>query len=186
MEKSSTSKFQKIVIWFIIIAMTIGSIGAYFVVIIANENQKRDTEQSAKAQKALQKQQEEEAKKVKQPLDGYNAAAFDPASVTKLNVETLVAGNGKAATKSSTVTANYFGWTSDGAIFDSTKKDGVVTPVPFPLGNVIAGWREGLTGVKAGSVVKLTIPADKAYGNQAASGAPSGPLQFIVEVKEVK
>ncbi|MDO8336016.1 MAG: FKBP-type peptidyl-prolyl cis-trans isomerase [Candidatus Saccharibacteria bacterium] len=189
MEKSSTSRAQKIVIWFIIVAMSIGSVGAYFVVIIANENQKRDTEKQAAAQKVAQKKAAEEAAKVKEPLDGYTAEAFDKATVTKLNVETLVAGTGKAAKKTSTVSANYFGWTSDGKIFDSSKKDGVTTPVSFPLNQVISGWTESLTGVKEGSVVKLTIPSDKAYGE---TGAPSGgigpnePLVFIVELKSVK
>ncbi len=189
MEKSSTSKAQKIIIWFIIVAMTIGSIGAYFVVIIANENQKRDTAKQAELQKATQKQQAEEAKKVKEPLDGYSAEAFDKAGVTALKVETLKAGEGKAASKTSTVSANYFGWTSDGKIFDSSKKDGVTTPVSFPLNQVISGWTEGLSGIKEGSVVKLTIPGAKAYGANGAPQAgigPNEPLVFIVELKTVK
>jgi len=185
-EKSSTSKMQKFVIWIIIIAMTIGSLGAYFVVIIANDNQKVEQEQAAKAQAEAQKQQAEEAKKVKEPLDGYAAAAFDKASVTALVKEDLQPGTGKTATKDSTVKVNYFGWTSDGTIFDSSKKDGVATPIEFPLKGVIAGWTEGLDGVKAGGVRKLTIPASKAYGDNPQNGAPAGPLVFIVQVIEVK
>ncbi len=186
MEKSSTSKMQKFIIWIIIIAMTVGSLGAYFVVIIANDNQKIEQEQAAKAQATAQKEQEEEAKKVKEPLDGYAAEVFDKASVTKLVKEDLKVGDGKTASKNSTVKVNYFGWTSDGVIFDSSKKDGTLTPVEFPLNGVIAGWTEGLDRVKAGSVRKLTIPADKAYGESPQNGAPGGPLVFIVEVLEVK
>lgn len=189
MEKSSTSKAQKIGIWFIIVAMTVGSIGAYFIVIVENDNQKREAAVQAELQKTAQKQQEEEAKKVKEPLDGYSAEAFDKAAVTELKVETLKAGEGKAASKKSTVSANYFGWTSDGNIFDSSKKDGVTTPVSFPLNQVISGWTEGLTGVKEGSVVKLTIPGAKAYGANGAPQAgigPNEPLVFIVELKSVK
>lgn len=186
MEKSSTSKVQKFVIWLIIIAMTVGSLGAYFVVIIANNNQKVEQEQQAKMQAELQKQQEEEAKKVKEPLDGYAAESFDKANVTKLVKEDLKMGDGKVATKDSTVKVNYFGWTSDGTIFDSSKKDGTLSPVEFPLKGVIAGWTEGLDGIKAGGVRKLTIPADKAYGDTPQNGAPAGPLVFIVEVLEVK
>ena len=186
MEKSSTSKMQKIVIWFIIIAMTIGSLGAYFVVIIENDNQKLEQEKTAKAQAEAQKQQEEEAKKVKEPLDGYTAEAFDKAAVTSLVKEDLKLGDGKTASKKSTVKVNYFGWTSDGTIFDSSKKDGVATPIEFPLSGVIVGWTEGLDGAKAGGVRKLTIPADKAYGDNPQNGAPAGPLVFIVQVLEVK
>jgi FKBP-type peptidyl-prolyl cis-trans isomerase len=199
MEKSSTTKTQKIVIWFIIIFMAVGSIGAYFAIIVANNNsndpelQKQDQErelakQQAEYEKQIKEQQEEEAKVKKEPLDGYEATAFDKAGVTELKVETLKQGDGKVATKESTVEANYFGWTSDGKIFDSSKRDGQTSPATFPLSGVIKGWTEGLTGVKQGSVVKLTIPADKAYGT---AGSPptigaNEPLVFIVELKAVK
>ena len=123
-----------------------------------------------------------------EPLDGYSAAAFDAAAVSELKVETLKEPTGEAAaTPESTVTANYFGWTSDGQIFDSSKKDGVATPIPFSLSGVITGWTEGLTGAKAGGVYKLTIPAEKAYGSvDDGSGRPVGPLTFIVEVQKVE
>lgn len=187
MEKSSTSSFQKIVIWFIIVAMTVGSIGAYFVVIIANENSKREQAQQAELQKAYQKQQEEEAKKPKEPLAGYSAAAFDPATATALNVEELKVGTGaKTAGSKSTIKANYFGWTSDGTIFDSTQKSGKSTPVEFNLEKVIEGWTKGLDGAKVGSVRKLTIPTAQAYGDSPQGGAPAGPLQFVVEIVSIK
>lgn len=143
-------------------------------------------DEQAKQQQELLKQLEE-AQKPKQPLGGYKASKFDAKSVKKLKVETLKAGSGKAATKKSTVSANYFGWTSDGKIFDSTQKDGKATPIDFPLSGVIKGWTNGLNGVKAGSTVELTIPADQAYGSKDdGSGRPVGPLKFIVEVKSVK
>ena len=152
--------------------------------------QNKDTSKST-AQQQLEQQlkQQQEATKMNEPLDGYSAEAFDKASVTELKVETLKEGDGTAATANSTVKANYFGWTSDGKIFDSSKKLGsAASPVSFPLSGVIKGWTEGLTGVKAGSVVKLTIPADKAYG---ATGSPPSiganePLVFVVELVEVK
>lgn len=123
-----------------------------------------------------------------EPLTGYSAEPFDAASVTELKVETLKAPTGDtAATPASTVTANYFGWTSDGKIFDSSQRGGTATPIPFSLSGVISGWTEGLTGAKAGGVYKLTIPADKAYGaTDDGSGRPFGPLMFIVDVQKVE
>lgn len=148
------------------------------------------TDNSAQQQADLLKQMEEQQKmqqQPKEPLEGHQAAPFDAASVTALQVETLTEGDGPAATAESTVTANYFGWTSDGTIFDSTNRGGTTTPIDFPLSGVITGWTEGLTGVKQGSTVKLTIPAEKAYGAEDdGSGRPFGPLVFIVELKEVK
>lgn len=182
MEKSSTTKAQKIGIWIIMIAMAVGSLGAYFVVILANDNAKTDQSEQLK----LQKQAGEQAKMTKEPLDGYAPEAFDKAAVTELKVEELKSGTGKQATESSTVSANYFGWTSDGVIFDSSKKNGQASPVEFPLNGVIKGWTEGLKGAQEGSVRKLTIPASQAYGDQAPTGYPSGPLMFIVVLEKVK
>ena len=193
MEKSSTSKGQRIAIWIIIVAMAVGSVGAYFVIILQNDNAKIDQakqqELIKQAEEEQKKQQEEQAKMTKDPLDGYTAEPFDKASVTALVVEELKPGAGKAAESSSTVDANYFGWTADGKIFDSSKRNGVTSPATFPLNQVISGWTEGLTGVKEGAVVKLKIPGDKAYGANGAPGAgigPNEPLVFIVELKKVK
>ena len=125
----------------------------------------------------------------KEPLPGYEATAFDATSVTELKVEVLKQGDGAAANTDSKVTINYFGWTSDGKIFDSSNKGGTVSPLAdYPLTGFIKGWTEGLTGVKQGSVVKLTIPADKAYGATGSppSIGPNQPLVFIVELTEVK
>lgn len=193
MEKSSTSQAQRIAIWTIIIALAIGSIGAYFVIILQNDNAKTDQASQQEMQKQLEeqqkKQQEEQAKMTKDPLDGYAAEPFDKAGVTTLVVQELKPGTGKVATEKSTVEANYFGWTADGKIFDSSKRNGTTKPVSFPLNQVIPGWTEGLKGVKEGSVTKLTIPGDKAYGASGAPGAgigPNEPLVFIVELKKVK
>lgn len=151
------------------------------------QNKSADDDLAAQ-QKALQQlQQQQQA--ASEPLDGYTAEPFDKAGVTDLKVETLKEGDGAVATPTSTVTANYFGWTSDGKIFDSSKKQGSeAKAIDFSLSGVIKGWTEGLTGVKAGSIVKLTIPADKAYGEAGSSPSigPNEPLQFIVEIEGVK
>lgn len=107
--------------------------------------------------------------------------------VKELKVEVLKQGSGETLASDSSIKANYFGWTSDGKIFDSTNKEGsAVTPIEFSLGGVIEGWTKGLTGQKVGSTVKLTIPAEQAYGStDTGSGQPTGPLVFIVEIKEL-
>jgi FKBP-type peptidyl-prolyl cis-trans isomerase len=180
----ATRKSQRIIIWVIAIVMTVGTLGAYFVVILANNSAQKETEKIQQQQQDARKQQQQANK----PLDGYQATPFDKASITELKVETLTEGTGPAATAESTVTANYFGWLSDGTIFDSSNKNGTATPIEFGLGQVISGWKEGLTGVKEGSTVKLSIPSNKAYGSQGAGGVigPNEPLMFIVELVKVK
>lgn len=155
--------------------------------ILAPQNEAADSTKQQEEYARQLKEFQEQQQKANEPLDGYAAETFDAASVKELKSETLVEGTGEELTNNSKISANYFGWTSDGKIFDSSKKSGTVTPIEFGLDGVIEGWTEGLTGKKVGSVVKLTIPADKAYGaTDDGSGRPFGPLMFIVEVKELK
>lgn len=178
---------QRVGIWIIAVVMAIGAVGTYFVVIMANNNdQAAYDEQQSDIQKLMEEQQALRAASSK-PLDGFSAAAFDAASVTSLQITDLVVGTGQEVTSSSTIEANYFGWTADGQIFDSTNQNGTVTPLSFSLEEVISGWTEGLTGARVGTIRKLVIPTDMAYGaTAAADGRPAGPLAFIVEVKAVK
>ena len=182
----ATPKSQRIAIWVIAIVMAIGAVGTYFVVILANNNQQSQYEQALKAQQDAEKQRQKYTASLR-PLDGYTNEAFDAASVTSLVTEDLVAGTGKEVTKNATIKANYTGWTADGKIFDSTNSAGTTEPRGFSLDKVIPGWTEGLVGAKEGTVRKLVIPTDKAYGADAASyGYPAGPLTFIVQIVEVK
>ncbi len=180
----STTNSQRFGIWVIAIVLTVGTLAGFIAMIIAPQNEATD---ALNEQQALEQSVMDEWKK-NTPLKGYEASKFDADSVTKLKVETLKKGSGKTAKETSTVTANYFGWNSDGLIFDSTNKNGEQNPIDFPLDQVISGWTEGLTGVKAGSTVRLTIPADMAYGEDTGqfTGRPTGPLMFVVEVKKVK
>lgn len=183
----ATTTGQRAGIWIIAIVLTIGTVAGFVAMILTPQN---DASDQAKAQEeylaAIKKQREEEAK-TNRPLKGFSASKFDADSVKKLKVETLEEGDGKKAKADSTVTANYFGWTADGKIFDSTNKNGTVTPADFKLSEVIPGWTKGLTGVRAGSTVRLTIPADQAYGDtDTGMGQPTGPLKFVVELKKVK
>lgn len=103
-----------------------------------------------------------------------------------LVVDVIKEGTGKVATETSDVSANYTGvrW-EDGQQFDSSFDAGKAAD--FNLTQVIKGWTQGLSGLKAGTQVMLTIPADLAYGPDAASlGRPAGTLVFFVELKEVK
>ena len=175
------------------VALLIGALGIVFssvayVFVIFAQNKDSSTTQ-ADIQKQIQEQikQQQEASVPKEPLTGFTAEPFDKAAITELKVETLKQGDGAVASATSTVKANYFGWTYDGKIFDSSQKGGVATPIEFPLSGVIQGWTQGLTGVKQGSVVKLMIPAEQAYGAEdKGDGRPFGPLVFIVELVEVR
>ncbi len=188
----ASQQAQRIGIWIIAIVMTVGSIGSFFVIILQNDNQATDLAQQQKtsdAAAAAQKQSAGVNAANSEGFGGYTAQTFDAASATSLKVEILQDGTGAAVKATDSVNVSYFGWTSDGVIFDSSKKKDASADVPIslPLTSVIKGWTDGLTGVKEGSVVRLTIPADLGYGAVGSGIIPANaPLQFIVEVHKIE
>ncbi|MEK7736994.1 MAG: FKBP-type peptidyl-prolyl cis-trans isomerase [Pseudomonadota bacterium] len=101
-----------------------------------------------------------------------------------LVIEDIALGSGEEATAGRLVSVHYTGWLSDGAKFDSSKDRN--EPFEFPLGerNVIAGWDEGVQGMKVGGIRKLTIPPHLGYGTRGAGGVipPDATLIFEVEL----
>lgn len=97
----------------------------------------------------------------------------------------LVEGAGKSPTLSSTVEVHYHGTLSDGTVFDSSVERGQT--ISFPLGNVIAGWQEGLQLMKEGGKATLIIPSDLAYGDEGSKPVilPGATLRFEVELFKV-
>jgi peptidylprolyl isomerase len=90
----------------------------------------------------------------------------------------LVKGSGSDHPKAtSKVTVHYTGWTTDGAMFDSSVTRG--QPATFPLNRVIPGWTEGLQLMVAGEKRRLWIPEELAYKGRPG---PQGMLVFDVEL----
>jgi FKBP-type peptidyl-prolyl cis-trans isomerase FkpA len=89
--------------------------------------------------------------------------------------EDLKVGDGKLAETGMRAYVHYTGWLTDGTEFDSSKNSG--EPLNFQIGGppptVIAGWHEGIRGMRIGGKRKLTIPPALAYG---ATGTPGGPI----------
>ncbi len=104
-----------------------------------------------------------------------------------LVIEELVEGTGDTAAAGQTVSVHYTGWLTDGKKFDSSKDRN--DPFDFPLGGrrVIAGWDEGVQGMKVGGARKLTIPPELGYGARGAGGVipPNATLVFEVELLEI-
>ncbi|MBI1984709.1 MAG: FKBP-type peptidyl-prolyl cis-trans isomerase [Candidatus Wildermuthbacteria bacterium] len=110
-----------------------------------------------------------------------------PAMENTLKIEDIKIGEGTEAKAGNTVLVNYIGTLTDGTKFDSSYDRGL--PLSFVLGQgqVIAGWDQGILGMKIGGKRKLTIPPSLAYGEAGAGGVipPNATLIFEVELVEV-
>lgn len=105
-----------------------------------------------------------------------------------LEIEDITIGEGAEATSGQAVLVHYTGWLTDGRKFDSSKDRH--EPFEFRLGGqeVIAGWDEGVAGMKIGGTRKLTIPPQLGYGARGAGGVipPNATLLFEVELLALK
>ena len=107
----------------------------------------------------------------------------DITTASGLIYEELVEGSGDTATKGQHVSVHYTGWLTNGEKFDSSKDRN--EPFDFPLGrgHVIAGWDEGVQGMKVGGKRKLTIPPQLGYGTRGAGGVIPGNATLVFEVE---
>jgi FKBP-type peptidyl-prolyl cis-trans isomerase len=124
-----------------------------------------------------------------------NTATADTglSSITTLQTTDLVVGTGATATAGRPVTVHYTGWLykataaeNKGTRFDSSLDRG--SPFSFTIGGqVIAGWNQGVPGMKVGGQRRLVIPPSLGYG--AAGSPPSIPgnatLVFDVQLLAV-
>lgn len=122
------------------------------------------------------------------PLEGTKLLDFQPVSnVAELQIIDIVEGVGDAVLPNATITAHYTGALAvDGTIFQSSHDFG--RSATFGLNQVIAGWTQGVPGMKVGGIRRLIIPSVFAYGSQRASAniPPNSDLVFDIELVEIK
>jgi FKBP-type peptidyl-prolyl cis-trans isomerase len=113
-----------------------------------------------------------------------SASATSPSS---LIIKDEVVGTGPAAKAGDTVTVDYTGWLTDGTKFDSSLDRNEPFSFELGAGQVIAGWDQGVAGMKVGGKRKLTIPPELGYGAQGAGGVipPNATLVFEVELLQI-
>ena len=106
---------------------------------------------------------------------------------TKVKIEDLIEGTGKAAERGALITAHYRGWLEDGTEFDSSYKRGEPFQIVLSNNRVIQGWILGLKGMKTGGKRKLWVPAALAYGERQIGNMtpPNSNLIFEIELLEV-
>ncbi|HEY2431340.1 MAG TPA: FKBP-type peptidyl-prolyl cis-trans isomerase [Vicinamibacterales bacterium] len=112
-----------------------------------------------------------------------------PSSTAPYSQIDLLLGTGDVAVSGNILTVNYTGWLYDtskpdtkGLLFDTSNGK---TPFVFTLGtaSVIAGWDQGLVGMKVGGIRRLVVPPSLAYGGIRNSSIPAySTLVFDVEL----
>ena len=115
------------------------------------------------------------------------AAGFDKTE-SGLHYKIINKGNGAQAEKGKTVSVHYKGSLLDGTVFDSSYKRNEPIDFPLGMGNVIAGWDEGIALLSVGDKARFVIPPHLGYGAQGAGGVipPNATLIFDVELVAVK
>jgi peptidylprolyl isomerase len=107
----------------------------------------------------------------------------------QLELEDLVAGDGDEATAGQVVEVHYVGvsW-STGKQFDASWDRGSTFKFKLGKGDVIAGWDQGVAGMRVGGRRRITIPPMLGYGKRGAGGVigPDETLVFVVDLLGVR
>ena len=106
----------------------------------------------------------------------------EPTELVTIDIEE---GTGTEAVASSTVDVHYLGVDFEsGEEFDSSWSRG--QSVKFPLRQLIAGWQEGIPGMKVGGRRQLICPPHLAYGPAGGGHHLSGrTLTFVIDLMGV-
>ena len=114
-----------------------------------------------------------------------NPAPVPGGTVTELVSTDEIVGTGDAVEDGDTVTVHYIGvHGGSGEVFDASWTRGQPFDVQVGAGMVIAGWDQGLVGMKVGGRRRLEVPGDLAYGSEGRPPTiePNETLVFLIDV----
>lgn len=124
-----------------------------------------------------------------------NSAQEKSAEVEKVEIKELAQGTGEAIQSGQTAKVHYTGWLFDssksdnkGSKFDSSLDRKEAFEFPVGQGVVIAGWDQGVLGMKVGEKRLLKVVPSLGYGEKGAGGIipPNATLLFEVELLQIK
>jgi len=203
----ATTKAQRIGVSIILVVTVIGTLGSFAAMILGQENAVKDAKVQQQEYDEYQKKVEEYQSKVQAQADELSAKYYpvfsqyasqavefnlDEAEKGGLKTEDVLVGDGEEVTDATNLSAYYIGWLPSGKVFDQSID---TSKLKSPIGlsptladaQVIAGWKEGIKGMKMGGVRVITIPSEKAYGEDGSKDSTgketipaNTPLKFVV------
>jgi peptidylprolyl isomerase len=107
------------------------------------------------------------------PAKPASAGGLITKTPSGLKIADVAIGTGDAAKKGDHVMIDYTGWVANsdgsaGKAFDSSLPRGAPFDFDLGAGQVIAGWEEGVVGMKVGGKRQLTIPPNLGYGTRGS------------------
>jgi FKBP-type peptidyl-prolyl cis-trans isomerase len=200
-----TSWQMRVLFGVIAFLMLFSTVAVYALIVISNSNSKKaDTATSEEVAK-LNEQLEAKKKEVdgiasqlsakyyetmlgyRANVKPYNAKSVDNAGLKQID---LKEGDGEEIKEDSSYYSYYIGWCADESVFDSSfdnfkSPKSLSAPIAYVHGETsfVAGWENGVVGMKTGGVREIDIPGKLAYGDkQEICGGKDSPLKFIVYV----
>lgn len=174
--------FEKVVIYIMVLVMLFSVVAVTVVLIVSEKNQKPELSEEDLAKITQEDPSTPQAEALPAP-----EFTLPEGAVAELKIIDITPGTGDEVKPGATVKVHYHGVrASDGVVFDSSYERG--EPIEFSLDGVIAGWQEGIPGMKVGGKRQLNIPSAKAYGEEGAGSdiPPNTDLVFVVELLEIK
>ena len=198
-----TSWKTRIVIGIIAFLMLFSTVAVYALIVLSSEKEKKkntdasaeltDVEKELSEKRAelekmsdeLSKQHYDTLSSYRSKVRAYNAASVDNAG---LKTEDLKIGDGEEIKEESSYYSYYIGWCADESVFDSSfdsfeNPTSLVAPLQYISGtsSYVAGWEEGVVGMKVGGVREIDIPGQLAYGeSREICGGTNSPLKFLI------
>ena len=204
-----TSPKQRIIIGIIAFLLLGSTIAIYALMVLSGETQKAKTAEAdaqlTEVQAKLTAKQNEINEAAKQLSSKYfetfnnvrrdTVRAYNANTVNTSGIQTndIITGTGQEIVNNeSRYYAYYVGWCADESVFDSSF-DNISNPTALgaPLyyngdGGLIAGWLEGVVGMRLGGIREIDIPGELAYGQtREICGGLNSPLKFLVYAVEV-
>lgn len=107
--------------------------------------------------------------------------------IREVIIEDVAVGTGLQAKSGDRLQVHYIGELRDGNVFDTSYSRGAPFSFTLGTGQVIAGWDQGIAGMRVGGERKLIVPPQQAYGSRSAGASilPYSTLFFTVELIQV-